>query len=378
MIAGILRETGGEKRVALLPGETAALVKLGLKVLVETGAGEEAFASDDQYLAAGAAVAERSGVIRESGLLLTVNPPVSEDITLFREGQIIFTALDPVSNREWLEKARTGKLSIMALDLVPRITRAQSMDILSSMATVSGYKAVLEAASMLPRFFPMFMSAAGTIKPARVLILGAGVAGLQAIAVARKLGAVVEVFDVRSAVKDEVKSLGGKFIEVEGAREDATAGGYAVEQSEEFRKKQQELIQERASAADVIIATAQIPGRKAPVLVLKETVERMRPGSVIIDLAASSGGNCELTENGTAVITNGVTIAGRSDYPSVMSADASKMFGNNLVNLLRIMTDSKGDFRIDLTDEIIAGTMAVHGGEYQSQRVKQILDIKLT
>ena len=378
MIAGILKESGGEKRVALLPGETALLVKLGLKVLVEAGAGEGAFASDGQYVAAGAAVAGRNEVIREAGLLLTVNPPAGEDIMVFREGQVIFTVLDPVTNREWLEKARARNLSVMALDLVPRITRAQSMDILSSMATVSGYKAVLEAASLLPRFFPMFMSAAGTIKPARVLILGAGVAGLQAIAMARKLGAVVEVFDVRSAVKDEVKSLGGKFIEVEGAREDAAAGGYAVEQSEEFRKKQQELIQERASAADVIIATAQIPGRKAPVLVLKETVERMRPGSVIIDLAASSGGNCELTENGTAVITNGVTIAGRSDYPSVMSADASKMFGNNLVNLLRIMTDSKGDFRIDLTDEIIAGTMAVHGGEYQSQRVKQMLDIKLT
>ena len=378
MIAGILKESGGEKRVALLPGETALLVKLGLKVLVEAGAGEGAFASDGQYVAAGAAVAGRNEVIREAGLLLTVNPPAGEDIMVFREGQVIFTVLDPVTNREWLKKARARNLSVMALDLVPRITRAQSMDILSSMATVSGYKAVLEAASLLPRFFPMFMSAAGTIKPARVLILGAGVAGLQAIAMARKLGAVVEVFDVRSAVKDEVKSLGGKFIEVEGAREDAAAGGYAVEQSEEFRKKQQALIQERAAAADVIIATAQIPGRKAPVLVLKETVGKMKPGSVIIDLAASSGGNCELTENGRTVIISGVTIAGRSDYPSMMSADASRMFGNNLVNLLRIMTDNKGEVRIDLADEIIAGTAAVHDGEYRSQRVKQMLDIKLT
>ena len=201
------------------------------------------------------------------------------------------------------------------------------MDILSSMATVSGYKAVLEAASLLPRFFPMFMTAAGTIKPARVLILGAGVAGLQAIAVARKLGAVVEVFDVRSAVKEEVKSLGGKFIEVEGAREDAAAGGYAVEQTEEFRKKQQELIQQRAVAADVVIATAMIPGKKAPVLLLKETVGRMKPGSVIVDLAAVTGGNCELTQNGTTVEVNGVKIIGKSDYPSEMPSDASKMFG---------------------------------------------------
>lgn len=376
MIAGILRETGNERRVALLPGEAAAIMKLGLNVLVEEGAGEGAYAPDEQYRAAGASTASRSDIIAGADLLLVVNPPFNDDITVFREGQIIFTVLDPVINRAWLEKARARQLTVLALDLVPRITRAQSMDILSSMATVSGYKAVLEAASLLPRFFPMFMSAAGTIKPARVLILGAGVAGLQAIAVARKLGAVVEVFDVRSAVKDEVKSLGGKFIEVEGAKEDAGAGGYAVEQSDEFKKKQQELIQERAAAADVIIATAQIPGRRAPLLVQKETVARMKPGSVIIDLAASSGGNCELTENGKTLVVGGVTIAGRSYYPSAMSSDASRMFGNNLVNLLKIMTDGKGNIRIDLADEIVSGTTAVHGGEYCSPRVKQLLDIK--
>jgi NAD(P) transhydrogenase subunit alpha len=374
MIAGILRESGDEKRVALLPAETAAVIKLGLKVLVEEGAGAGAFASDEQYLSAGASTAARRAVISEADLLFTVNPPFDDDINQFREGQMIFTVLDPVTNREWLEKARQRKLTILALDLVPRITRAQSMDILSSMATVSGYKAVLEAASLLPRFFPMFMTAAGTIKPARVLILGAGVAGLQAIAVARKLGAVVEVFDVRSAVKDEVKSLGAKFVEVEGAKEDAAAGGYAVEQSEDFRKRQQELIQERAAAADVIIATAQIPGRKAPVLVLKETVSKMKAGSVIIDLAAASGGNCELTENGKTLVINGVTVAGRSEYPSAMSSDASRMFGNNIVNLLKIMADGKGSVNPDFSDEIVAGTTAVHGGDYCSPRVKQLLD----
>jgi NAD(P) transhydrogenase subunit alpha len=376
MIAGILRESGGEKRVALLPGETATVIKLGLGVVVEEGAGEGAYAVDDGYRNAGASVASRREVISGSDLLFSVNPPVHDDISLFRDGQLLFTVLDPTNNRDWLEKARIRGLTVLALDLVPRITRAQSMDILSSMATVAGYKAVLEAASMLPRFFPMFMSAAGTIKPARVLILGAGVAGLQAVAVARKLGAVVEVFDVRSAVKEEVKSLGGKFIEVEGAREDAAAGGYAVEQTDEFRKKQQDLIQERAIAADVIIATAQIPGRKAPVLVLKETVSGMRPGSVIIDLAASSGGNCELTENGRTVIVNGVTIAGRSDYPSLMSSDASKMYGNNLINLLKIMIDGEGNVTPDPADEIVAGTTAVSGGEYRSPRLKQLLDIK--
>ncbi|NMD03077.1 MAG: NAD(P)(+) transhydrogenase (Re/Si-specific) subunit alpha, partial [Bacteroidales bacterium] len=240
----------------------------------------------------------------------------------------------------------------------------------------SGYRGVLHAASLLPRFFPMFMSAAGTIKPAHVLILGARVAGLQAVAIARKLGAVVEVFDVRSAVKDEVKSLGAKFIEVEGAKEDAAAGGYAVEQSDEYKAKQQQLIQTRAKAADVIIATAQIPGRKAPVLILKETVYSMKPGSVIIDLAASTGGNCELTENGKTVLVNGVSIVGKSDYPTDMPADASRMFGNNLINLLKIMIGKEGDLKLDMDDEIIKGTTAVHLNEYVSQRVKQILNIK--
>jgi H+-translocating NAD(P) transhydrogenase subunit alpha len=378
MIAGILRETGNENRVALLPGETAALGKLGMEVLVEFGAGERAFVTDDEYKAAGATVADRQEVISRASLLLTVNPPLNDDIKSFTDGQILCTTLNPVENKLWLEKARLQGLTVLALDQVPRITRAQSMDTLSSMATVSGYKAVLEAASMLPRFFPMFMSAAGTIKPARVLILGAGVAGLQAIAVARKLGAVVEVFDVRSAVKEEVKSLGGKFVEVEGAREDAAAGGYAVEQTEEFRKKQQELIQQRAVAADVVIATAMIPGKKAPVLLLKETVGRMKPGSVIVDLAAVAGGNCELTQNGTTVEVNRVKIIGKSDYPSEMPSDASKMFGCNIINLLKIMIDKNGNLRLDMKDEIVNGTTAVHGKEYVSQRVKLILEIKQT
>jgi NAD(P) transhydrogenase subunit alpha len=243
------------------------------------------------------------------------------------------------------------------------------------MATVAGYKAVLEAASLLPRFFPMFMSAAGTIKPSRVLVLGAGVAGLQALAIARKLGAVVEVFDVRSAVKEEVKSLGGKFIEVEGAKEDASAGGYAVEQTEDFKKKQQDLIQERAIASDVVIATAQIPGKKAPVLIVKDTVYSMKPGSVIVDLAASSGGNCELTENGRNIIVNGVNIIGKSDFPSDMPSDASKMFGCNIINLLKIMVDKNGKLILDLDDDIIKLTTAVSGKAYISQRVKQILNI---
>jgi H+-translocating NAD(P) transhydrogenase subunit alpha len=376
MKIGILKETGTENRVAILPAEVVAMKKMGVDVLVENNAGERAFAPDASYQAAGATVAERKMVISESEMLLSINPPVIDNINSFIKGQVLCSVLNPVDNCEWLEKARLHGLTVLALDLIPRTTRAQSMDILSSMATVSGYKAVLEAASLLPRFFPMFMSAAGTIKPSHVLILGAGVAGLQAVAIARKLGAVVEVFDVRSAVKEEVKSLGGKFIEVEGAKEDSAAGGYAVEQTEEFKRKQQELIQRRAMASDVVIATAQIPGRKAPVLILKETVYSMKPGSVIIDLAASTGGNCELTQNGKNIIANGVHIIGKSDYPSDMSSDASKMFGCNIINLLKIMVDKDANLNLNMQDDIINGTTAVHGGEYISQRIKQLLNIK--
>jgi NAD(P) transhydrogenase subunit alpha len=376
MIAGILSEPDFENRVAILPGEAAVLGKMGLQVQLEKGAGKRAFASDGDYENAGVTTAARKDIIADADIILTINPPLEDNVSSFREGQIICTVLNPVENKEWLSMIKQQGVTLLALDIVPRITRAQSMDIMSSMATIAGYKAVLEAALRLPRFFPMFMSAAGTIKPAKVLILGAGVAGLQAIAIARKLGAVVEVFDVRSAVKEEVKSLGGKFIEVEGAVEDAAAGGYAVEQTEDFKRHQQELIQQRASAADVIIATAQIPGKKAPVLILKETVAKMKPGSVIIDLAASSGGNCEVTENGSVVVSDGVTIIGKSDYPSEMPADASKMFGSNIINLLKLMVNKEGKIITDLNDEIIYGTTAVHAKEYISPRVKQLLEIK--
>jgi NAD(P) transhydrogenase subunit alpha len=376
MILGVLKENGNENRVAILPAEVVSMKKMGIDVLVETNAGERAFASNLAYNNAGARLAERRDVISESEMLLSINPPVEDDINSFREGQVLCSILNPIANSNWLEKARLKGLSVLALDLIPRTTRAQSMDILSSMATVSGYKAVLEAASLLPRFFPMFMSAAGTIKPSRVLILGAGVAGLQAIAVSKKLGAIVEVFDVRSAVKEEVRSLGAKFIEVEGAKEDSAAGGYAVEQLEEFKKKQQDLIQERAIASDVVIATAQIPGRKAPVLLLKETVYSMKPGSVIIDIASSSGGNCELTVNGKNLVVNGVNIIGKTDYPSDMPSDASKMFGCNIINLLKIMVDKDSKLNLNLQDDIINGTTAVHVKEYVSQRVKQLLNLK--
>lgn len=376
MVIGILKESGAEKRVAMLPGEVAVIKKLGVDIIVENGAGEKAWASDTEYLSAGASITGRKDLISKSSFLLCVNAPLEENLYSFREGQVLCSVVNPVENSKWLEKARIRGLTVLALDLIPRTSRAQSMDILSSMATVAGYKAVLAAASSLPKFFPMFMSASGTIKPSKVLILGAGVAGLQAIAIARKLGAVVEVFDVRSAAREEVKSLGGKFIEVEGAKEDSAAGGYAVEQTDDFRKKQQELIQKRAIAADVIITTAQIPGKKAPVLILRETVLAMKPGSIIVDLAASTGGNCELTENDKTISINGITIIGKSDYPSDMPSDASKMFGSNIINLLKIMIGKDGSLQLNMQDEIIYGTTAVHNREYISQRVKQMLDIK--
>jgi len=376
MIIGILKETGTEKRVAMLPGEIAVLKNLGVDIIVESNAGENAYASDEEYKKAGAEISARKDVFTKASLVISVKHVPENDLKYCMKGQVLCSILDPVDNAQWLDKVRIQQLTVLALDLIPRTTRAQAMDVLSSMATVSGYKAVLQAAFLSPRFFPMFMSAAGTIKPSRVLILGAGVAGLQAIAITRKLGAVVEVFDVRSAVKEEVKSLGGKFIEVEGAREDAAARGYAVEQTEEFKKKQQELIQQRAAASDVVIATAQIPGKKAPLLLLKETVSAMKPGSIIIDLAASTGGNCELTENGKTLIVNGVTIIGKSDYPSDMPTDASKMFGSNIINLLKILIDKEGNLILNMEDEIINGTTAVHAGEYVSQRLKQLLNIK--
>lgn len=376
MTVGILKEPDNDQRVALLPSEMTWLMKAGVAVLVEKGAGLGAFTGDSAYEHVGASVAERSHIFEKSDILLTVNPPLSDNINLFREGQIIVTMLSPVENAEWLDRVREKDITLFALDLVPRSTRAQAMDVLSSMATVTGYKAVLEAAYRLPHFIPMFMTAAGTIKPARMLVLGAGVAGLQAIATGRKLGAIVEAFDVRPAVKEEVMSLGARFIEVEGAVDDKSAGGYAVQQTEEYRRKQHELISERAAASDIIITTAQIPGRKAPILITAETVENMKKGSVIIDIAASTGGNCELTQNGITIIHNGVTIVGNSAYPVDMPYDSSKMYGNNISAFLRLIINDQANVILNFDDEIVNGVCAIHRGGYVSSRCKQLLNIQ--
>lgn len=370
MIIGILKEPDFDARVALLPENVKTLINLKTEVVVEKNAGEKAFFSDQTYIDAGAHLHDRKTVLEKADLLVTINSIDEKEIMLLKPKQAILTAYSPLVNSELVKIFIDSDITTFSMDMVPRTTRAQSMDILSSMATVAGYKAVLEAANNLPSFFPMFMTAAGTIRPSKVLILGAGVAGLQAIATARKLGAVVEAFDVRSAVKEEVQSLGGKFIEVEGAKDDSSAGGYAVEQTEDYKRKQQELIQEHAKKANVVITTAQIPGRKAPVLITKDTVNNMLPGSVIIDLAASTGGNCELTENEKIIDVNGVKIIGNSNYPRTIPADASKMYGNNIINFMKLIINDEGNLNLDFNDEIIKGTCITHNKEIINERVK--------
>ena len=375
MVIGILKEGGPENRVALLPESVATLTKMMVTVVVEKDAGLNAFASDQDYENAGAKIASKDEVIRQSELLIKVNPPTDAELAVMNEKTVFLAVLNPFFNKELIQQLAAKNITGFSLDIIPRTSRAQSMDILSSMATVSGYKAVLTAANSLPKFFPMFMTAAGTITPAKVLILGAGVAGLQAIATSRKLGAVVEVFDVRAAVKEEVTGLGGKFIEVEGAVDDKSAGGYAVEQSDEFKKKQAAMVHDHAVKSDVVICTAQIPGKKAPLLLKKETVEAMKPGSVIIDLAASTGGNCEVTRDNETIVVHGVKVFGNSSFPVDMPTDASKMFGKNVINFLKLMINAKGEFNLNFDDDIVKGTCVTHNKEIVNERIKAMITL---
>lgn len=370
MEIGILKEPDFDNRVALLPEAVDKLVKQGHHVNVEHGAGERSFVNDEEYIAIGAECNSRKYILDKVQLIISIQPLLVADLQFAKDNQVVLGVYNPLVNKDLMAIFKQSGKTLLSLDILPRTTRAQSMDILSSMATVAGYKSVLEAAVRLPKFFPMFMTAAGTIKPARMLILGAGVAGLQAIGIGRKLGAVVEVFDVRAAVKEEVQSLGGKFIEVEGASDSLSAGGYAVEQTEEFKKKQQQIIQEHAIKADVIITTAQIPGKSAPKLITKETIFSMKPGSVIVDLAASSGGNTELTEDNCEVVHNGVTIVGNSILQSTLPLDASRMFGNNVLNFLKILIGEDGNLHINFDDDIIAACTVTHESEFISQRIK--------
>ncbi|MFK7775537.1 MAG: NAD(P) transhydrogenase subunit alpha [Saprospiraceae bacterium] len=373
MIIGVLKEPDFENRVAIIPENVSAILKLNVKeILIQQSAGESAFFSDEDFKEKGATIASVEDVLSKSNVLLSIHPPSNEILSNLSKNQVLIGQFNPLSNKDLVSKLLELGLTSFSLDAIPRTTRAQAMDVLSSMATAAGYQAVLKAAVKLPQFFPMFMTAAGTIKPAKVLILGAGVAGLQAISVARKLGAVVEAFDVRLAAKEEVLSLGARFVEVEGATDDKGAGGYAVEQTEEYKQKQAALIQQHAKGADVIICTAQIPGRKAPLLVTQDTLENMKKGSVVVDLAASTGGNCAMTENNKTINHHGITIIGDSNLASSIPSDASKMFGKNMTNFLALIV-KEGELNLNFEDDLVEGTCISHEGAVKNERVKKAM-----
>jgi NAD(P) transhydrogenase subunit alpha len=364
MTIGVLKEPSHESRVSLLPEAAGVLVKKNITVFVEQGAGETAFAGDDDYIKAGALIKSRQDVIQSSEILLSIHEPGAV------KSKILIGVYFPLFNKELMKHWAVENNTCFSMDMLPRTTRAQAMDVLSSQANIAGYKAVLTAANLYSRYFPMFMTAAGSIAPAKLLILGAGVAGLQAIATAKRLGAVVEVFDTRPAVKEEVLSLGGKFIEVEGAADASKAGGYAVEQSEEYKQKQQQRIAESIAKADIVITTAQIPGKKAPILITEEMMKAMRKGSVIIDLAASTGGNTPFTKNNETVVHNGVSIVGNSNLQSTMPSDASKLYGKNILNFLALITTRTGELNLNWEDDLVKGTCITHGGEVTNEKVK--------
>lgn len=374
MVIGVLKEPHPETRVSLLPEHLPVIKKFNATLLVESGAGLNAFATDEKFTEAGAEIGSRENVLQRSSIILSVHPPANADLDLIKEGTILLGNYQPLYNAanvvNWLEK----KLTVFSIDMIPRTTRAQSMDVLSSQANIAGYKAVLQAANLLPHYFPMFMTAAGTIAPAKVLILGAGVAGLQAIATAKRLGAVVEVFDTRQSVKEEVMSLGAKFIEVEGAADASKAGGYAVEQTEEYKQRQQERIQQSVLKSDVVITTAQIPGRKAPILITEETINKMKNGSVIIDLAAATGGNTAVTKNGEKIVYNGISIIGDSALPSSMPYDASKVYGKNILNFIQLIISTSGDINLNFNDDLVAGTCITHNGKILNEKVSALVD----
>jgi NAD(P) transhydrogenase subunit alpha len=372
MIIGVLKEPSPETRVSLLPEHVAILKKCNVDVYIENNAGVTAFANDEKYTEAGASIKSRSEVLQSSDFIVSINAlPQSEIGNL--KSKIILGVYQPLFNAGLMKELAEKGLTVFSMDMLPRTTRAQSMDILSSQANIAGYKAVLLAANLFPKYFPMFMTAAGSIPPAKMLILGAGVAGLQAIATGKRLGAVIEVFDTRPAVKEEVMSLGAKFIEVEGAADASKAGGYAVEQTEDFMQRQKAKIAESVAKADIVITTAQIPGKKAPILITTEMMIAMKNGSLIIDLAAATGGNTELTKNDETVVHNGVSIVGNSALASTMPSDASKLYGKNILNFLQLMIDKEGKFNLNFEDDLVKGTCVVHGEEVTNERVKSLL-----
>ncbi|MEA2668285.1 MAG: H+-translocating transhydrogenase subunit alpha [Chloroflexota bacterium] len=372
MKIGVPKESlAGERRVALVPEAARGLVKGGLEVGVEAGAGALAFFSDATYMDAGAKVTDAATALG-SDAVLKVQPPTPDEVGRLRPGAVLISFLQPATNADVVAALAKQKVSAFSLDLVPRISRAQSMDALSSQAGIAGYKSVLLAANHLPKFFPLLMTAAGTVAPARVLVMGAGVAGLQAIATSRRLGAVVEAYDVRPAVKDEVHSLGATFLELPLEAQEGT-GGYAREQSEDFLRRQRELLGDRVAASDVVITTAAIPGRKAPILVTGDMVRRMRPGSVIVDLAAETGGNCELTKPGEIIQVGGVTIDGTRNLPSTMPVHASQLYSKNVSTLLLLLVKD-GALKLDFNDEIVKGACVTYDGAIVNPRAKELVE----
>ena len=372
LIVGVPRETApGERRVAMTPDTVKRLTASGVVVKVETGAGLASGHSDDAYETAGATIVANAAEAFNPQVVIKVQKPDADEAALLRPGTTIIALLQPMTNIDLVRDLASRDITAFSMDAIPRTTRAQSMDVLSSQATVAGYKAVLMAADNLPKFFPMLTTAAGSIVPAKVLVVGAGVAGLQAIATARRLGAVVEAYDTRPVVKEQVESLGAKFVDIPVDTSDAqTAGGYAKEVSAETLRKQQEVLADHAARSDVVITTAAVPGRPAPRLISKETVERMRPGSVIVDLAAETGGNVELTRAGETVEHNGVKIMGQVNLPSTMPVHASQMYAKNIQNLLDLLIKN-GKLDPDFEDEIVKGTVITRGGDVVHEMTKQ-------
>jgi len=378
MTVGIPRETWrGETRVAVIPATVPALKKAGLNVVVERGAGTAAGFTDDAYAAQGAAVVSREDVFSKSEIVLQVRATPGDASTL-RRGQTVIGFADPLGAPAAVRDLGSTGAAVFSMELMPRITRAQSMDALSAMATIAGYKGVLLAANALPRMFPMLMTAAGTISPARVFIVGAGVAGLQAIATARRLGAKVEAYDVRPAVKEQVQSLGAKFVELSlDAADSEDKGGYAKAQDESFYRRQREMMIKVVAASDVVITTALVPGKRAPILLTKEMVEAMSPGTVVVDLAAERGGNCELTKPDETVEHRGVTIIGPSNTPALVPYHASQMYSKNITTFLLHLLGKEGAkqpaLAIDPAEEITRETLLTHNGDVVHPRVKEIL-----
>ena len=363
MDVGVPRETVSyEKRVAIVPDAVSKMVKAGLGVIVETGAGVGASVTDEMYREAGAKIVDKaSDVLGKADIILKVQPPSLEEARAVKEGAILVSFLQAGRNKEIVEALAARRVTALSMHRVPRITRAQSMDALSSQSNIAGYKAVLIAASTLGKIMPVMMTAAGTIRPATVFILGAGVAGLQAIATAKRLGAVVSAFDVRPVVKEQVESLGAKFVEVQNLDKDTqTAGGYAKELSEEANRRIQQLLQETLRGMDAVITTALIPDRPAPRLITEEMVKGMRTGSVIIDMAAEAGGNCELTEAGKTVVKHGVTIIGPYDLASTVATNASQMYSKNISSLL-LSQVKDGRVQLNFDDEVISATALTRG-----------------